>query len=156
MDPRTGVDARGASPIYIKTTFLNSAQSYVNRDSDHTTQIVIFEMIHYCAHCDYKSVHKWCVRRHMKTKHQNNPDHCCSCCEFNSNDVYDRRKHMKNKCARKRDLSVDEVRNIINEGFDIFQLYMKMKIQPTEVEDEERIEESIDVFKHYMLYKINE
>ena len=63
---------------------------------------------------------------------------------------------MKNKCARKRDLSVDEVRNIINEGFDIFQLYMKMKIQPTEVEDEERIEESIDVFKHYMLYKINE
>ena len=63
---------------------------------------------------------------------------------------------MKNKCARKRDLSVDEVRNIINEGFDIFQLYMKMKIHPTEVEDEERIEESIDVFKHYMLNKINE
>ena len=63
---------------------------------------------------------------------------------------------MKNKCAKKRDLSVDEVRNIINEGFDIFQLYMKMKIHPTEVEDEERIEESIDVFKHYMLYKINE
>ena len=63
---------------------------------------------------------------------------------------------MKNNCARKRDLSVDEVRNIINEGFDIFQLYMKMKKQPTEVEDEERIEESIDVFKHYMLNKINE
>ena len=63
---------------------------------------------------------------------------------------------MKNKCARKRDLSVDEVRNIINEGFDIFQLYMKMKIQPTEVEDEERIEESLNVFKHYMLHKINE
>ena len=50
----------------------------------------------------------------------------------------------------------DEERNIINEGFDVFQLYMKMKIHPTEVEDEERIEESIDVFKHYMLYKINE
>ena len=63
---------------------------------------------------------------------------------------------MKNKCARKRDLSVDEVRNIINEGFDIFQLYMKMKIHPTEVEDEERIEESINVFKHYMLNKIDE
>ena len=63
---------------------------------------------------------------------------------------------MKNKCARKRDLSVDEVRNIINEGFDIFQLYMKMKIHPTEVEDEERIEESLNVFKHYMLHKINE
>ena len=79
-----------------------------------------------------------------------------SCCEFNSNNVYDRRTHMKNKCERKSDLSVDELRNIINKGFDIFQLYMKMKIQPTEVEDEERIEESIDVFKHYMLNKINE
>ena len=66
------------------------------------------------------------------------------------------KKHMKKEDARKGDISVDEVRNIINEGFDIFQLYMKMKIQPTEVEDEERIEESIDVFKHYMLYKINE
>ena len=117
-------------------------------------------MLYKCDHCDYKSERIWCINRHTKThhrqKHQNNPDHCCLCCEFNSNDVYDRRKHMKNKCARKRDLSVDEVRNIINEGFDIFQLYMKMKIQPTEVEDEERIEESIDVFKHYMLNKINE
>ena len=63
---------------------------------------------------------------------------------------------MKNKCAKKRDLSVDEVRNIINEGFDVFQLYMKIKIQATEVEDEERIEESINVFKHYMLNKIDE
>ena len=63
---------------------------------------------------------------------------------------------MKNRHERKSDTTVEEVRNIINEGFDIFQLYIKMKIQPTEVEDEERIEESIDVFKHYMLNKINE
>ena len=35
-------------------------------------------------------------------------------------------------------------------------IYMKMKLQSAEFEDEERIEESIDVFKHYMLYKINE
>ena len=63
---------------------------------------------------------------------------------------------MKNKRARKSVIPVDEVRNIINEGFDVFQLYMKIKIQATEVEDEERIEESINVFKHYMLNKIDE
>ena len=53
-------------------------------------------------------------------------------------------------------MSVDEVRNIINDGFDGFTEYMMMKLQSTEVEDEERIEESLNVFKHYMLHKINE
>ena len=48
------------------------------------------------------------------------------------------------------------MRNIINEGFNVFQLYMKMKLQPTGFEDEEMIEESINVFKHYMLNKIDE
>ena len=28
-------------------------------------------MIHYCDQCEYKSVHKWSVRRHMQTKHKN-------------------------------------------------------------------------------------
>ena len=27
-------------------------------------------MIHYCDQCEYKSVHKWSVRRHMQTKHK--------------------------------------------------------------------------------------
>ena len=49
-----------------------------------------------------------------------------------------------------------EMRNIINKGFDVLQLYMKMKLQSTEYEDEEMIEESINVFKHYMLNKIDE
>ena len=64
------------------------------------------------------------------------------------------KKHMNKEDARKGDMSVDEVRNIINDGFDGFTEYMMMKLQPTE--DEERIEESLNVFKHYMLYKINE
>ena len=29
------------------------------------------KMIHYCDQCEYKSVHKWSVRRHMQTKHKN-------------------------------------------------------------------------------------
>ena len=28
-------------------------------------------MIHNCDQCDYKSTHKWSVRRHMQTKHKN-------------------------------------------------------------------------------------
>ena len=66
------------------------------------------------------------------------------------------KKHMNKEDARRGDMSVDEVRNIINDGFDGFTEYMMMKLQPTEVEDEERIEESLNVFKHYMLHKINE
>ena len=66
------------------------------------------------------------------------------------------KKHMNKEDARKGDISVDEVRNIINDGFDGFTEYMMMKLQPTEVEEEERIEESLNVFKHYMLHKINE
>ena len=63
---------------------------------------------------------------------------------------------MKKEDARKGDISVDEVRNIINDGIDGLTEYMMMKLQSTEVEDEERIEESLNVFKHYMLHKINE
>ena len=86
---------------------------------------------------------------YMKHAHEfNNYAHCYY---KNAN-----KKHMNKEDARKGDMPVDEVRNIINEGFGVFQLYMKIKIQATEVEDEERIEESINVFKHYMLNKIDE
>ena len=86
---------------------------------------------------------------YMKHAHEfNNYAHCYY---KNAN-----KKHMNKEDARKDDMSVDEVRNIINDGFDGFTEYMMMKLQPTEVEDEERIEESLNVFKHYMLHKINE
>ena len=86
---------------------------------------------------------------YMKHAHEfNNYAHCYY---KNAN-----KKHMNKEDARKGDMSVDEVRNIINDGFDGFTEYMMMKLQPTEVEDEERIEESLNVFKHYILHKINE
>ena len=86
---------------------------------------------------------------YMKHAHEfNNYAHCYY---KNAN-----KKYMNKEDARKGDISVDEVRNIINDGFDGFTEYMMMKLQPTEVEDEERIEESLNVFKHYMLHKINE
>ena len=73
-------------------------------------------------------------------------------CDYKSSN----KKHMNKEDARKGDMTKHEMRNIINEGFDVFQLYMKMKLQSVEFEDEEMIEESINVFKHYMLNKIDE
>ena len=66
------------------------------------------------------------------------------------------KKHMNKEDARKGDMTKHEMRNIINEGFDYFQQYMWMKLQSAEFEDVEMIEESINVFKHYMLNKIDE
>ena len=43
---------------------------------------------------------------------------------------------------------------MIIDSFEGFPEYMMMKLHTTEVEDEERIEESINVLKYYMLNKI--
>ena len=40
---------------------------------------------------------------------------------------------------------------MINESFEGFPEYMMMKLHATEVEDEKRIEESINVLKYHML-----
>ena len=31
-------------------------------------------MFHYCAHCEYKSQHKWVLRRHINAKHKNHSE----------------------------------------------------------------------------------
>ena len=79
---------------------------------------------------------------HCFIKQAHELNNCAHCNYKDSNE-----KHMKNKHARKGDKLVDEVRNIIIDSFYGFQEYMKMKLQPTEVEDQERLEESINVFK---------
>ena len=73
-------------------------------------------------------------------------------CDYKSSN----KKHMNKEDARKGDMTKHEMRNIINEGFDFFQQYMWMKLQSAEFEDVEMIEESINVFKHYMLNKMDE
>ena len=112
-------------------------------------------MVYKCEHCDYASNWKYNLKKHEKNIHEKFLHEAASCsahCDYKSSN----KKHMNKEDARKGDISVDEVRNIINDGFDGFTEYMMMKLQPTEVEDEERIEESLNVFKHYMLHKINE
>ena len=56
-----------------------------------------------------------------------------NCAHYDYKDA--KEKQTKNKHVRKGDMPVDEVRNIIIDGFYGFQEYMKMKLQPTEVED---------------------
>ena len=43
-----------------------------------------------------------------------------------------------------------DVSNLVNEAFDVFQNYMKMKMQLTDFISEEMIEECIDVSKYVM------
>ena len=65
--------------------------------------------------------------------------------------------HAENeKHARKGSMTKDELRNMITESFNVFQDYMKIKMQPTGAGSEEMIEESIHAFKCYMLNQINE
>ena len=49
-----------------------------------------------------------------------------------------------------------DVSNLVNEAFDVFQNYMKMKMQLTDFISEEMIEECIDVSKYVMRKKISE
>ena len=84
-------------------------------------------------------------------EHAHEFNNCAYCDYKNANN-----KIMQNEDARKGDMSVHEVRNIIIDSFDGFPEYMMMKLEPTEVEDEERIKESINKLKDYMLKKINE
>ena len=112
-------------------------------------------MLYKCEHCDYASDRKYNLKKHEKNMHEKFLHEAASYsahCDYKSSN----KKHMNKEDARKGDMTKHEMRNIINEGFDVFQLYMKMKLQSTEFVDEEMIEESINVFKHYMLNMIDE
>ena len=60
---------------------------------------------------------------------------------------------IPDECGIRRNAG-DEVKTLINESFDVFQHYMKIKMQANEVGYEDMIEKSIDVFKCYMLEKL--
>ena len=92
------------------------------------------------SHKDYKSPYK---SSHMNTVHT--PQQAMFQCCCNSNDECGTRRHS---------MTGDEVRSLINDSFHVFQHYMKM--QASEGGNENKIEESIDVLKCYMLKKINE
>ena len=92
------------------------------------------------SHKDYKSPYK---SSHMNTVHTPQQTILHSCCT------------SKDECGtRRHDMKGDQVRTLINNSFDVFQNYMKM--QATEDGNEDMVENITDVFKYYMLKKINE
>ena len=133
---------------------MNSGQFYLNCNTDHTIQdLDITKMLYKCEHCDYASDRKYNLKKHEKNIHEkflHEAAHYSAHCDYSN------KKHVNKEDARKGDMTKHEMRNIINEGFDYFQQYMWMKLQSAEFEDVEIIEESINVFKHYMLNKIDE
>ena len=99
------------------------------------------EQKYFCSFCNFRTHKKYNLEMYKKNKHGNSPIP----------------PHAENeKHARKGSMTKDELRNMITESFDVFQEYMKIKMQPTGAGSEEMIEESIDAFKCYMLKKINE
>ena len=49
-----------------------------------------------------------------------------------------------------------DVMKLIDESFEVFQIYMKMKLEPLEVESKEMIKEGIDVSKYILRKKLCE
>ena len=74
----------------------------------------MYKMLYQCDHCYYERNYKYNFRKHAKFQHE--PTCCSSHCDYKKSD----RKYMKNRHM-------------------LFQLYMHMKLQSTEVEDEENI-----------------
>ena len=96
------------------------------------------------SHKDYKSPYK---SSHMNTVHTPQQTILHSCCT------------SKDECGTRRkdvDMAEDQVRTLINNSFNVFQPYMKM--QATGVGDMkmQMIKNITDVFKYFMLKKINE
>ena len=153
----------------------------MNQDTDHIIQNPnnISYKMYTCNFCNYKSERIWCINRHIKAHHKH-PMFKCKHCDYQSNRRYNLKqhekiihgyqeptnncahcdcknangKHMKNEDARKDGMTEEEVKNMISESFEGFPEYMMMKLHTTEVKDEERIEESINGLKYYMLNKI--
>ena len=120
------------------------------------------KMIHNCNKCEYHSTRRYNLKVHKKNKHEEPMGYCdhsnyespchmitpqqstLHCC-YTSNDECGTRRH---------DMTGDQVRTLINNSFDVFENYMKM--QATEEGNEDMVENITDVFKYYMLKKINE
>ena len=128
------------------------------------------KMIHKCNKCEYYSTRRYNLRRHKKNKHEEPYcDHSNYESPYNSshiNTVHTPQQTMlhcccnsKDECGTRRkdvDMAEDQVRTLINNSFDVFQPYMKM--QATGVGDMkmQMIKNITDVYKYYMLKKINE
>ena len=109
-----------------------------------------------CNFCDYQSSRNYNLKVHIRNKHNLQTGSGSESMGESIPPQPDMIKHMKNKHVKKDSMTEDELRNMITESFNVFQDYMKIKMQATGAGSEEMIEESIRAFKCYMLNQINE
>ena len=133
-------------------------------------------MIHTCNFCNYQTPYAANLRRHLNNKHALPVTlHSCAFCNYKSDRRYKLRVHMLNihkfddsqeagthDTGTQTDDSMqptfqkEDVLKLMDECFDVFQIYLKIKMQQTDFEIEEMIEECIDVSKYAMKQKISE
>ena len=169
VSPRIDMDARGAPPLYISV-----AETYFYQSSPNSSTINNI-MIHTCNFCNYQTPYTTNLRRHQTNKHALPVTlHSCVFCNYKSEMRYNLRVHMQNihkfydtqEAGTQTDESMqptfqkEDVLKLMDECFDVFQMYMKIKMQLTDFEIEEMIEEMIkeciDVTKYAMKQKISE
>ena len=124
-------------------------------------------MIHTCNFCEYQTPYVCNLRRHLTNKHvQKITLHSCICrnCKFDKGYQLQLHKHKfddTQEAGTQTDIDMqatfqkEDVLKLMDEVFDVFQNYMKMKMQPTGFGSEEMIEECIDVSKYVMKKKIS-
>ena len=104
-------------------------------------------ILSHCAHCDYKSPYSSQVISHMNAAHPAQETMLYCCC------------NSKDECGTRWkdvDMAEDQVRTLISNSFDVFQPYMKMHATGVGDMKMQMIKNITDVFKYYMLKKINE
>ena len=102
-------------------------------------------MMHYCAHCDYKSERMYNLKVHQRNKHNALKEeveegskiiHFCTHCNYSSDDKWCVRRHQ----SQKHKMGKEEVEEC--------PLLLQSDKQPT---DCDLMEESIQVFKIFKL-----
>ena len=114
------------------------------------TNTVLITKKYICPFCNFKTHKKYNLDMHKRNRH--------SAQEYPKDDIFQKGSvslPMNQLMNQKED-----VLKLIGEAFDVFQIYMKIKMQRTdfEIEEmiEEMIEECIDVSKYAMKQKISE
>ena len=114
------------------------------------TNTVLIAKKYFCPFCNFKTHKKYNLDMHKRNRH--------SAQEYPKDDIFQKGSvslPMNQLMNQKED-----VLKLIGEAFDVFQIYMKIKMQRTdfEIEEmiEEMIEECIDVSKYAMKQKISE
>ena len=110
------------------------------------TNTVLIAKKYFCPFCNFKTHKKYNLDMHKRNRH--------SAQEYPKDDIFQKGSGSlpMNQLMNQK----EDVLKLIDEAFDVFQNYMKMKMQLTDLMSEEMIEECMDVSKYVMKKKISE